>query len=111
MEVQQATWIQVIACQNVNLFARFRSDLDAGEAETLTLAVELKADAVLMDEKPGRFIASREHIKTVGLLGLLFEAKANGLIPQVTAEMDALRRSGFYIAKSVYNQIKSRANE
>ena len=111
MGVREAAWVEVIACRDTELLARFMAELDAGEAEALTLAVELKADAVLMDERLGRSVASRENIKTIGLLGLLIEAKTGGLIQLVTPEMDALRRSGFYIANSIYHQIRSRCHE
>lgn len=110
-EIAEAAWVNVFACQNTNLLARFMAELDAGEAEALTLAVELKADAVLMDERLGRSVASRENIRTIGLLGLLIEAETGGLIQLVTPEMDALRRSGFYIANSIYHQIRSRCHE
>lgn len=110
-EVLEAAWVKVVTCKDAHLLARFKAELDAGEAEALTLAIELKADVVLMDERLGRSVASRERITTIGLLGLLVEAKDYGLIQHVTPEMDALRHSGFYIANSIYNQIKSRCNE
>lgn len=111
LEIQRAAWIRVVACSNHGLLSRFSQELDAGEAEALALAIELNADAVLMDETLGRAVANRENVKTIGLLALLIDAKAAGLLTNVTQEMDALRASGFYIAQTLYAQIKARCNE
>ena len=49
--------------------------MDNGEAEAIALAIELKADLLLLDERLGRKVASRFRLNYVGLLGVLIEAK------------------------------------
>ena len=65
--------------------ASLRGDqrLDAGEIEALTLALELHADFVLMDEGAGRLAAIQHGLVSLGVLGLLIRGKRKGLLPEV----------------------------
>ena len=69
----------------------FLRNLDLGEAEALALALEVSADLLVIDERDGSAMANQIGIPTVGVLGLLVEAKLAGLIPAVTPMMDDLR--------------------
>ena len=53
-------------------------ELDLGEAEALVLAVEVRADRLLIDEEQGRAVAERMGLRYIGVLGLLVEAKRRG---------------------------------
>ncbi len=80
-----------------------RRDLDRGEAETIALALELKADLVLLDEREGRHAAQRPGLHVVGVVGILLEAKARGHIATIRQHLDALRRmAGFYLSEPLY---------
>ena len=59
LEVENASWIhrREVSSQAVPML--LRRDLDLGEAETLALALELRADLVLLDEQEGRHAAIR----------------------------------------------------
>lgn len=66
------------------------SDLDAGETEAITLAIELPADLVLMDERKGTEAARRLGLVTIGIFGVLLEAKRKALIDRVSPYVDRL---------------------
>ena len=59
------------------------SILDIGEAEAIALAIELKADILLIDEKLGKQVAERNHIYCKGVIGVLIEAKLKGIIKEI----------------------------
>jgi predicted nucleic acid-binding protein len=67
-------------------------DLDAGELEAICLAQEIKAAAVLMDDRAGRNAAIHCGLAVIGTIGLLEQASARGLLdlPQV---MERLRQT------------------
>jgi len=67
-------------------------DVDAGELEAICLAQEIKADAILMDDRAGRSAAIQCGLAVIGTVGLLEQAAAQGLLdlPQV---MDRLRKT------------------
>ena len=58
--------------------------LDWGEAAVIQLARELHADMVLIDERKGRKVASSVyHLRVIGTVRVLLDAKSNGLISSV----------------------------
>jgi predicted nucleic acid-binding protein len=54
--------------------------LGAGEREAILLAEEIKADAVLMDDKDGRRKAAHRQVVIIGTLGVLDRAAERGLL-------------------------------
>jgi len=87
-------------------------DLDLGEAESITLALELKADLILMDERDGRHRAIQLGLKPVGVVGVLLTAKARGNVTEVRPLLDALRQqAGFYLGDSLYKEVLRLAQE
>ena len=105
-EVDAASWVTHGTAQNGALVTALRQDLDAGEAESIALAVELKADLLLLDEKEGRHHAGRLNVRVMGTVGVLLQAKQNGLLPAVRPALDALRQTAsFYLSQAVYAQV------
>jgi predicted nucleic acid-binding protein len=56
--------------------------LDQGESEAIQLALDLRAELLLIDEKNGRAEATRRGLRIVGALGILREAYRLRLAPQ-----------------------------
>lgn len=83
-----------------------------GEAEAIVLAIELKADAILLDEAGGRNLADQIGLPVMGLLGILLTAKRRGEIPAIRPELQLLRKKGnFFIAKRLEEEIIAAAGE
>jgi predicted nucleic acid-binding protein len=55
-------------------------DVDKGEAEAIHLALEIKATAILMDDRRGRITAMRCGLAVIGMLGVLESAAQRELI-------------------------------
>jgi len=88
------------------------SDLDTGESEALSLAIELQADTVLIDELAGRSMARRLGFKRVGTLGILLKAKTQGLVNEVGPLIDELRHGlGFFVRDALVTEVLKRAGE
>ena len=85
--------------------------IDAGEAEAIDLAIYLKADRLLIDERKGTAFANQLGLITIGLLGILIIAKQNKLIPTVKELIDNLIKNKFWISNHLYNQVLKMANE
>ncbi|MFN6478407.1 DUF3368 domain-containing protein [Nostoc sp. DedQUE07] len=76
IEVQTFIWIQTRPVQDRTLVEVLSNELDIGEAEAIALALEMKADRVLIDERHDRMVAARLKLGYTGILGILVEAKS-----------------------------------
>lgn len=86
--------------------------LDAREAEAIALAKELKAKLLLIDEKIGARFAQAEGISCKGVIGILIEAKKEGLIPALKPLLDDLIINlKFRLSKKIYLLALQKANE
>ena len=70
--------------------------LDPGEADAISLAKELPADAVLMDERKGRRVAERHGLVVIGTLTVI-ELAAERELLELRPVLDALRRTSYRI--------------
>ncbi|UBF29258.1 DUF3368 domain-containing protein [Kovacikia minuta CCNUW1] len=106
-------WVEIREVTNLELVAELRQrNLDLGEAEAITLTVELQADELLIDERLGRREATQLGLPIVGILGVLLVAKQRGLIPAVQPVMNALiSEAGFRVSSQLYTDILSAAGE
>ena len=111
-DVEVADWIEARAPANRSVVTALLSELDRGEAEVLALAVEISAALVLLDERLARRVAARFGLRFVGLLGVLIEAKAKGLLLQIRPILDQLiSQAGFWIDPQLYADVLRAAGE
>lgn len=101
----RAGWIITREVKSHQLIKKFQQELDKGEAEAIALAIELKADYLLIDEKVGREVARKNQIAIVGTIGVLIEGKKMGLVESIKGKMDELKKIGFWISESLYNKV------
>ncbi|NMG10853.1 DUF3368 domain-containing protein [Brasilonema sp. UFV-L1] len=105
-EVQTFDWIQTRQVINRTVVEALGNELDIGEAEAIALALEIEAEQVLVDERRGRMVANRLKLKYIGILGILVEAKSQGLILAVKPLLNALiNQAGFWVAEPLYNRV------
>lgn len=115
VEVQTFSWIQtqaVVDSQRVIVIQESQENIDWGEAEAIALALELKADLLVMDERRGRAVATSYGLQVTGLLGVLLQAKRNNLIPAIKPLLDQLiEQADFRVSSQLYTTILQSAGE
>ncbi len=108
-----AGWIRCgSVCAGSPLLNLLLLQLHAGEAETIALAVDMKANMAIIDEQEGRKLAAQVGLKVTGVLGILRRAKREGQIPALKPEIQSLRSLGnFFIASSLEAKVLAAAGE
>lgn len=112
IEIANADWIKVEEVQNQDIVKILLTQIDHGEAEAITLALEKKANLILLDEKEAREIAQRLGLKVIGTIGLFVWAKREGFIGTVKEYLDALQNdAGFRLNPELYKQVLIKVDE
>ena len=105
-------WLEPKEIQNKPLAQSLSVELDKGESEAITLAMDMGMEMVVMDERIGRERARILGLKTIGILGVLLNAKKHGRIKSMEEAMKALRKEvGFFISDNLFLQILKQAGE
>lgn len=84
---------------------------DAGETQAMLLYKEIAADYLLIDDKRGRKVAKINQIQTIGSLGVLLQAKRNGLISLVEPLLAQISASAIYMNEDLIKTVLELAGE
>jgi predicted nucleic acid-binding protein len=88
------------------------TDLDPGETQAIALAIEIHADLVLIDERKATEAARQLGLTTIGVFGILLEAKRRGLIGQILPLVDRLITDlRFFVSASLRRRLVELADE
>lgn len=87
------------------------ASLGAGESEAISLALEIRADRIVVDEKAARRLAEAVGLNVIGTLGILLAAKRKGLIPAVRPQIEALLAKNFWISPQLVERALSDVGE
>ena len=86
--------------------------LDEGEKQAIGLASNLENDVLLLiDDRAGREVAKKLNIPTTGLIGILLISKERGLVENVVALTEELRKNGYWFSDEVIDIAKRLAGE
>ena len=82
--------------------------LGVGESAAISLAVELSADRILIDERKGYKAAQQRGLKTTTTFGILEEASHRGLIDFENTVERLEKETTFYVAEDVLMEFRRR---
>ena len=75
--------------------------LDRGEAAVIALALAEKIPTVCIDEKVGRRVARLHGLIVTGSLGILIQARQQGLPVSVSASVGRMRQHGIWLSPAL----------
>lgn len=111
-EVSEATWISVVTPTRLDLVnALLAGGLHRGESEAMALALERRADVLLMDERQGRLTAEAMGLRVTGTIGLVIAARQRGTLTAVGPVLSELRASGLWLSDELIRQVLSTIGE
>jgi predicted nucleic acid-binding protein len=95
----QPDWI--VSCEPLQVDPTLADHLDPGEAAAISLAEELNADLVLIDEKKGRQQAKLRGLAVAGTLNIIALAARRGLLDYHTTVSRLRTTTNFRVSDAV----------
>jgi predicted nucleic acid-binding protein len=91
-------WLKVMRPSRID--STLAKELGAGEREAISVALELRADLLLIDERLGRQAAEARNLQVAGTLAVLLRAGLLGLVdfPVVLGD---IQRLGFRVSQGI----------
>jgi len=86
-------------------------DLGEGEKDTLTMARQMNADLVLIDERAARALCEYLGLRVTGTLGLLLKAKQQGLVPSFRSAAEAMQEKGIFYSSPLIERLAHHIGE
>ncbi len=89
-----------------------KKELDRGEAEAITLAINKKANWLIMDERKGRNIVKNVYgLNVIGTSGILLKAKESGIVNEISPIFQELKKINYFIADDIVEYVCKQAGE
>ena len=104
-------WLRMVPLQEAVPADVIRPSLGHGEREALSLAAELDADWLILDDLAARRVARTLHLRVTGTLGVLLASKRRGFIPLVRPSLDRLIEQSFFLSPQLYAELMALAGE
>lgn len=87
------------------------SSLDPGEKEAIALALELRAQRLILDDLPARRFAETVGLPIIGTVGVLEVARQLSILPRLQTVLDQLVQSGFHLSPGLIARTLANAGE
>ena len=105
-------WMEVLTAPSSFPAEVIHAQLDIGESAAIALCLNQKADALLIDELSGRKVAAKLGVRTVGIAGILVDARSEKLISSAKVLLDRLEsEANFWISSDLRRQVLRLAGE
>lgn len=99
-------WIRVREVKNIQGVNSLKTILDSGEAEVITLAQEINADLLLINNREPREFAKTLDFKVLGTVGVIKLAWKEGIVKQPLNFVHQLKIRGFWISDALIEKIE-----
>ena len=105
LSAHQEGWLHQQLVKDALAVAVLRATLGPGESASIVLAREINASWILLDDDLARAQATRLQLAVKGTAGILLAAHQAGLLVDLRAALDDLRRRGFWLSDHVYRAV------
>lgn len=110
-KIKNARWIKALSVKDRTQVNFLMAGLDKGESEVLSLAKELNADLILLDDEKARKTAALAGFSIMGIIGILLLSKERGMLKRIRPYLEDLKRKKFRISDRVILEVLRGAGE
>ncbi len=100
-------WLRAATVRNHLNVSALNARVDLGEAEAIALAVELRAEVLLVDDADARAEAKSWSIRVLGTIGVLRQARDEGHIDAARPLLLQMQRLGLWIGADLLARIRA----
>ncbi len=93
-------WLKIVAPKNISLQKLLEESVDAGEAESIALAMEIDGCVLVLDDLRARKVAMSLGLTITGTLGIIASAKKRGIIPAARPVFEQIQETDFRLSVS-----------
>jgi len=111
-EIFYQPWIEIKSTFLTPFFFAPEEKIHLGEAAAISLAMELQADYILIDDRKGQLLAIKHRLNPIGTLGTLKIAKEKGIIAEVKDVLgQMISDANYWLSKELYTEFLKNCNE
>ncbi len=104
-------FITIESPASADVLTVLETQVDAGEASALALALEKDSATLILDDLKARKLARELHLSVTGTLGVLLKAKQAGFINALAPVLLQIQETNFRISPSLLKKFLSLAGE
>ena len=104
-------WIELKDPSDKNYQSVIEASVDKGEASAIALAVEIDDCLLIIDDLKGRKFAHQLGITVIGTIGVIVDAKLQGIIPSVKPLLEKMGKTNFRLTQKLKDTILKKAGE
>lgn len=104
-------WVNVKDPINITYQTILKTNIDAGEASAIALAMEEKNSLIILDDLKARKVAIGLGLSITGTLGVLIEAKQAGFLKAIKPVLLKIHETNFHISSEIEKKILNASNE
>lgn len=109
--VEIPKWFKVLNPKNNEYKKILATNVDPGEASAIALGLEMPRSTLILDDHKARTLAKQLHLRFTGTMGVLLEAKQQGLILSMKGILAKISTTNFRLSKEIESKILHKAGE
>lgn len=105
------SWVEILDPKDKQKQQLLEFQVDRGEASAITLALEISADTIILDDYKARVAAQKLGLEVTGTLGLMIKAKQEGVIDSIKPLLEKLQNTNFRLSDQLIEEALRLAGE
>lgn len=108
---QLPEWVEVRSASDQHYQQILMTQIDAGEASAIALAIEIPDCLIILDDYKARKVAENLGLEITGTIGVMIKAKLKGVITSIKPLLERLKSTNFRVSEELISRAYEEAKE